>query len=192
MIKVGFICEGYTERILLQSDSFRNLLVSLNIESLPVINAEGAGNLLPHNITGYISRLEKEGAQVIVILTDLDEDICITETKKRISARAQDIVIIAIKKIEAWFLASNPAMQNLLNKPDFHCDAPENEKIPFETINSLLVKMNGRGIGKKTAGKIKLVNALIASGLDLSKAAEHPNCPSARYFLDKLKQIGAV
>jgi len=50
--------------------------------------------------------------------------------------------------------------------------------------------MNGRGIGKKTAGKIKLVNALLSSGLDLSNAAEHPKCDSARYFLDKLKQIG--
>ena len=47
MVKVGFICEGYTELILLQSDPFRQLLVSLNIERLNVINAEGSGNLLP-------------------------------------------------------------------------------------------------------------------------------------------------
>jgi hypothetical protein len=71
MVKVGFICEGATEQILLQSDSFRNLLSSLNLESLQIIDAKGAGNLLPHNIEGYVTRLEKEGAKVIVILTDL-------------------------------------------------------------------------------------------------------------------------
>jgi hypothetical protein len=98
MIKIGFICEGRTEQILLQSDSFKNLLESLNIESLPVINAKGSGNLLPHNIAGYVNRLGKEGARVIVILTDLDENICITKTKRRISARQQDVVVIAIKR----------------------------------------------------------------------------------------------
>src|SRR5882757_9433050 len=99
MTKIGFICEGRTEQILLQSNSFGQLLTSLNLESLPVINAEGSGNLLPHNIEGYVSRLEKEGAETIVIVTDLDQDICITETKKRISARKKDLVVIAVKKI---------------------------------------------------------------------------------------------
>lgn len=56
---------------------------------------------LPHNIVGYTERLEKEGARIIVILTDLDDDSCITETRNRISARAQDVVIVAVKKIEA-------------------------------------------------------------------------------------------
>ena len=73
-----FICEGNTEQILLQSHSFKSLLTSLNLESLPVIDAKGAGNLLPHNIAGYINRLESQRAEKIFILTDLDEDICIT------------------------------------------------------------------------------------------------------------------
>ncbi len=190
MVKVGFICEGATEQILLQSDPFRQLLASLKIESLPVIDAGGSGNLLPHNISGYIASLEKGGATVIVILTDLDEDICITKTKERIGARSKDIVIIAVKKIEAWFLACTPVMQKILNQPNFIFANPENEKDPFETINQLLIANHGRGIGKKTAGKIKLVNRLIEKGLDLSTAADHANCPSARYLLDKLEQIG--
>jgi hypothetical protein len=94
MVKIGFICEGATEQILLSSGSFRRLLGSLDLESLPVIDAKGAGNLLPHNIEGYVTRLEKEGANVIVILTDLDEDVCITETKNRVGARAQDFVLL--------------------------------------------------------------------------------------------------
>lgn len=190
MTKIGFICEGRTEQILLQSNTFGKLLTSFNLESLPVIDAGGSGNLLPHNIQGYISRLEKEGAQAIIILTDLDEDICITETKKRISARKQDIVVIAVKKIEAWFLACSPAMQQLLSQPGFNFDNPENEKDPFETINDLLIKHKGRGIGKKTAGKIKLATRMMEMGFELSSAAAHTGCPSAKYLLGKLVEIG--
>ncbi len=191
MVKVGFICEGATEQILLQSDAFRQLLASLNIESLPVIDAAGADNLLPHNKEGYIDRFEKEGAAVIVILTDLDEDICITETKKRLKARGQDTIVIAVKKIEAWFLASTLTMRMLLGDNQFNFGNPEEDKEPFETINQLIVKYHGRGIGKKRAGKIKLVTRLITEGLDISQAAAHPNCPSAAYFLKKLQEIGA-
>ncbi len=192
MVKVGFICEGFTEQIFLQSDAFRSYLASLKIESLPVINAEGSGNLLPHNIAGYISRLEKEGARVIIVLTDLDDDICITETKTRISARKQDIVVIAVKKIEAWFLACSPTMQQLLGQPGFHFVFPENEGDPFERINALLVQHRGRGIGKKTAGKVKLATRMMEMGFDISNAASHVNCISAQYLLKKLKEISKI
>ena len=68
MVKIGFICEGVTEQILLQSDSFKQFLQSINLESVLVIDAKGAGNLLPHNISGYVARLEKEEAEQILIL----------------------------------------------------------------------------------------------------------------------------
>jgi hypothetical protein len=153
MIKIGFICEGRTEQILLQSSSFEKLLASYNLESLPIINAEGSGNLLPHNIEGYLTRLEQQGAQMIVILTDLDEDICITETKKRISAREQDIVVIAVKKIEAWFLACSTTMQQILGQPGFHFANPENENDPFEKINALLFNTAAEVLEKKQPEK---------------------------------------
>lgn len=162
----------------------------MNIQRLNVINAEGSGNLLPHNIGGYITRLENEGAEAIVILTDLDEDICVNKTKERISARKQDIVVIAVKKIEAWFLACNPAMQNLLADPAFNFPSPENENAPFETINNLLINHTGRGVGKKRAGKIRLVTRLLEKGLDLTQAAAHPNCPSVNYLVHKLTLLG--
>ncbi len=60
-------------------------------------------------------------------------------------------MIIAVKKIEAWFLASVFAMRLLLNNPDFSYPAPEKEPEPFETINSLLINHTGRCVGKKSA-----------------------------------------
>ena len=191
MVKIGLICEGATEQILLQSDAFKNFLSSINLEPLPVINAEGAANLLPHNIEGYLQRLEIDGAKAFVLLTDLDDGICITKTKERIAARANDIVVIAVKQIEAWFLACSPAMQALLGQHDFTFDFPEQETAPFETINELLVKHTARGIGRR-AGKIRLVTRLINHGLDITLSARHQNCPSAKYFIDKLTQIGAT
>lgn len=191
MIKVGFICEGFTEKILLESTAFRNLLSSLNIESLQVVNAGGCDNLLPHNIEPYTTILENSGAQFIIILTDLDDDACITETKNRISARAQDTVIVAVKKIEAWYLACTPAMQKMLGQTEFRFHNPEEASEPFETVNQLLTLQFGRGIGKKAAGKKKLINRMLANGFDLADAADHENCPSAAYFLRKLKEIGA-
>ncbi len=193
MVKVGFICEGDTEQILLLSDKFQEFLTSINLHLVNVINATGSGNLLPHNIKGYIESLEKDDAEVIFILTDLDNDVCITKTKERIKAREKDVVIIAVKKIEAWFLANDLAMRLLLNNPDFSYPAPEEESEPFETINGLLMNHTGRGIGKKGtlktgAGKIKLVHRLLELGLNITQSAEHPACTSARYFIDKLTQ----
>lgn len=190
MIKAGFICEGYTERILLESASFIHLLASLNIELLQVINAEGCENLLPHNIKPYTTILENLGAQHIVIVTDLDDDSCVTETKNRISARKQDIVIVAVKKIEAWFLACSASMSHLIQMPQFKFDKPEEEKEPFDTINQLLIDNTGRGVGRRS-GKIKLAHRMLEIGFDLANAAAHPNCPSAGYFLRKLEEIGA-
>lgn len=190
MIKVGFICEGDTEFHLLRSESFRTLLTGLNLNSVNVINAKGSGNLLPHNISGYLRSLEKDGAKVIIILTDLENDVCITQTKQRISARPEDIVIVAVKQIEAWFLACSKTMSILLDSPNFNFPYPEKENNPFITINNLLIEYIGRGIGRRNnSGKIKLIKRILEKRLDISEASVHDNCPSAKYFIDKLSQI---
>lgn len=189
MVKIGFICEGITEQILLFSDKFQQFLSSINLHLINVINADGSGNLLPHNIQAYIQSLQKNEAEVIFILTDLDNEVCITKTKERIKAREKDVVIIAVKKIESWFLANDDAMQMLLNDPYFSYPTPEEEHEPFETINDLLINHTGRGIGKKSAGKIKLVNRLLELGFDITQSAKHRNCTSARYFINRLTKI---
>lgn len=193
MVKVGFICEGKTETNLLSADRFGSFLSEIGIERINVINAETSGNLLPHNIIPYIASLTNEGASVIVILTDLDEQACIAITRDRIKPRPQDILVVAVKEIEAWFLANTNAMRVLFGSPDFIFEHPEKENEPFRVINQLLVQYTGRGIGnnsKRIGGKIRLVNRLINNGINVEESAEHPNCPSARYFIEKLKAIG--
>ena len=190
MVKIGFICEGDTELIILLSSNFQNYLSTINLVSVNVINACGISNLLPHNIGGYVQRLEKAGAEVIVILADLDDDVCITRTKERIKSRVQDVVIIAVKKIEAWFLANDVVMKSLLRDGRFSFTNPEGEDNPYDTINKLLQTHTGRGMGRTSSGKIKLVTRLIDLGFNLQNSANHPQCSSAKYFLSKLQEIG--
>jgi hypothetical protein len=80
----------------------------------------------------------------------------------------------------------------LLGAPGLTFKEPERDPDPYETINQLLVKHRGRGVGKKSAGKIKLVTRMLDCGFDLAGAADHSNCPSAAYFLKRLTAIAAT
>lgn len=190
MVAVGFICEGPSDSLLYQSETFYTFLEQLNIRRINVINAKGGGNLLPHNIAGYIESLEKQGAEKIVIITDLDEIPCITERKKQIAARPEDVVIIAVKELEAWFLADSLSMRRLLREQHFNFELPEEESEPFDTINNLLINYTGKGVGKSASAKIKLAKRMLDFSYDFHRSAAHVNCPSAAYMVSKLRQIG--
>lgn len=107
----------------------------------------------------------------IVILTDLDENVCITKTKERISVIEDTTVVIAVRQIESWFLACTPTMCALLKDDSFSFDFPEREKVPFLTINNLLIEKTGRGIGRYMNGKVKLIKRLLPPGLDINQPA---------------------
>lgn len=81
-------------------------------------------------------------------------------------------------------------MQKFLKDNKLHFQFPEKEKKPFDTINNFFLKSSGKRFENRVAGKIKLVTRLLDLGLDISRAASHPNCPSAKYFINKLAQIG--
>jgi hypothetical protein len=148
MVKLGFIVEGETEKIILEQSDFFNYLQSLNIAYIAeVIDAKGNGNLLPYNIIPHTKVLEDKGATQIFILTDLDDDQCITNTKQRISPLAHHVVTVSTKTIEAWFLADSVAMGAFLKEPSFNYDFPENLSDPLEEIRSLRIAKTGRGFG---------------------------------------------
>jgi hypothetical protein len=190
MVKVGFICEGKTETTLLSS--FNSFLQSINIESVDVIDVVGCANLKGDKIEPFISSLIAKGAETIVVLTDLDDNMCITKTKESIRVREKDIIIIAVRQIEAWFLAATKAMQTMLEQPNFSFAFPEAETTPFQTINQLLITNRKQGIGNNSAGKIKLIKRLLLNGYSIQEAAQHPNCQTAKYFINKLQEIATL
>ena len=145
---------------------------------------------LPHNIIPYRDNLFELGAEKVFILTDLYQDTCITKTKERITEYENQIIIIAVKQIEAWFLADSATM-NQIFKGDFNFDFPENEDIPFDSIRSLYFNKFQQGIVGRDEKK-KLTKRMLSNGFSIQNAANHPNCPSANYFLTQLQQCASA
>jgi hypothetical protein len=190
LVKVGFICEGDVERILIESPSFQDLLHRLNLECVyPVINAEGNGNLLPHNILKHRKNLNDKQAEIIIIITDLDNSISISSVEDRIRPLQNEILIVSVKQIEAWFLADSVSMSNLF-KQKYSFEFPENELIPYEAIRKESLRLTGRGYGKSEKSKFAL--KFIRDGFSIENAANHPNCPSAKYFINKLQSLSTI
>lgn len=186
VVKVGFIVEGKTERKIIESDDFNSILASNNLQLLPpVINVDGNGNLLPDKLAESIEILQMNGAIKVFILTDLDEDACITKTRQRIGNSANTIIIVAVKQIEAWFLADSQTLGTLFSDENFVFPQPERESSPYDTLRSLFVEKTNRGVGTKDI----LAARMLKYGFSLTRAAQHPNCPSAAYFLNKLMQL---
>ena len=190
MVNVGFICEGYTELFILESQAFKNILNQLQLNSVGIINVEGNGNLLPHNLKSHRENLFTKGASVIFILTDLDQDQCITKTRLRITESENQIIIVAVKQIESWFLSDYTAM-NTIFQGDYAFEFPENEDVPFETIRTKYFEKFRRGLVGRNEKK-RLAQKMLNSGFSIQHAANHPNCPSASYFLTKLKQCASI
>lgn len=186
MVTIGFIVEGFSEKILFDSQNFKNYLSSLNINYIPeIINAEGNGNLLPHNIMEFTTSLVNKGATKIFIITDLDTDLCVTKTKERINAIDIHQCIISKKTIESWFLADTETMKGYFKTVHFKCENPEDIENPFNEIDLLMHKFLNRGLG---TSKIKLAKSLVNNGLSFENILKHPNCHSAKYFHNKLIQ----
>ncbi len=188
MVKVGFICEGDTERLLISSKNFQKLLKKLKLVCVhPIINAEGNSNLLPHNIEKHRENLKKKKADKVIILTDLDDNKDFSSIKERIKPIENEIIIISVKQIEAWFLADSETMSEFCKTP-FFFEFPENEIIAYETIRKELFRLTERGYGRNA--KIKFADNFInKQGFSIENAAKHPNCPSAKYFIHKLKSL---
>lgn len=187
MVTLGFIAEGATEKMILESPNFHAYLASLNINFIPnVIDANGNGNLLPHNLLPHTQLLKNNGATNIFILTDLDKDQCFTITKSRISAPKDHIITISAKSVESWFLADSDAMRSFLNDANFSYNNPENILDPFEEIRQIRLSKWGIGVSSKTT----LAKQLISKhNFSISNAALHPNCESAKYFLNKVREL---
>ena len=185
MVKVGFIVEGSCEKIIIESEAFKNFLHRNDFELVePVVDANGAGNLLPQHIEPFISELETQGAKKLYILTD-SEGEHVEEVKERIRHEKITKSFIAVKAIEAWFLADIEAMRRFLQLEDFTGeDYPEETpKLPWERIKEIVEEtrsVKGRGKNKVAFAKRMITHW----GFSIENAAQHPNCPSAKNFVE--------
>ena len=127
------------------------------------------------------------------MLADLDPDNCapcIRNRKAIIGRRGIDLVAIAKQAVESWFLADTDAMRRWLEDPTFFETQPE---LPIKTSWDRLKEVS-RVRQQRGPGKNRLVFARKMIGrydFDISRAAQHPNCPSARCFIERLTTLGA-
>lgn len=190
MVKLGFIVEGDSEKVLVESASFRAWLRAQGLELCsPVINAKGGGNLLPQNIEPMIAQIRASRPDHIVIMTDLEDAPSIEAVKARITTQHTDLIFVAVKALEAWFLADTAAMRRWLEKDDFFEEHPEQTPgMPWDRLKELANALNVRGPG---ASKVIFAKRVCEKlGFQVDKASIHPNCPSAKKFHDGL--VGLV
>lgn len=187
--KVGFIVEGETEMFFIKRNAaFKDFLSSIHVDVVVSIDGNG-GELHNPEILNRKKLLCKDaGAEHIFILTDLDEESCYTEKKSKLDLENVSCTIIAKRAFEAWFLADTETINKVIGNGNYYCEAPENLTNPFEQIRQLHIEYkNGRGIG----GKPLLAAKMNKNGFNVLNAAQHPNCHSATYFVEKLKGLTA-
>jgi hypothetical protein len=194
MVKVGFIVEGDTEERMLSHQNFMAFLQKINLDYVKdaetsriiVVNAEGGGNLMPDKLEKLVETLADKGATHTVVLTDLENEKTIDAAKKRVDPAGKYLVVIAVQKIEAWILADTEAISQYF-KLKYYCEFPEAITDPFDFIKKERMRLTQRGVGSK----IPLITGILKVGFSLESAATHPNCPSAKYFLDKLTALSS-
>ncbi|HCC4393441.1 TPA: hypothetical protein M5M71_004378 [Escherichia coli] len=184
MVKIGFIVEGDTESIIVNSPAFIAFLRTNNFELVtPVIDAKGGGNLLPKYVDNFVARLRNVGAERICILTDLEDAASVADVQARIAHQDVDISFIAVKAVEAWFLADSEAMKKWLKVDAFNEALPEaTTEMPWDRLKEISCELGKQGPGSsKTAFARRMVTH---HGFDIQGSARHPACTSARELVD--------
>lgn len=185
MVKAGFIVEGASERIVVESPTFRSFLRASGYELItPVVDAKGGGNLLPQNIEAFIARLDTAGAERIFVLTDLEDEAQVETVRQRVAHPRIHFAFIAVKALEAWYLADSAAMNAWLETDDFHEPTPEaTTHKPWERLKQVAAERGKRGPGNKVAFAKKATKHW---GFSIENASAHPACPSALELIEHL------
>ena len=191
MVKIGFIVEGGAEKIIISSKSFYDFLKSKNIEIIDIFDAEGEGNfkVSNHKIEQFFKILNNRNVDYIIILTDLEEDPCISYTKDKIFIYNKDKqkTIVSVKTIESWFLADSKTLSKIFKTNDYYFENPEiTINKPFEIIKEEFIKHTGRGISKS---RNRLAKKMLNNGFNILNSASHPNCRSAKYLIEFLSNL---
>ena len=193
MVTVGFVVEGDSDKYLVESELFQTWLrEECNLEMVDrVVNAKGQGEMRGRNIEDKVRLLRQEtNPDKVVVLADLDPDErvpCVQVRKEIIGSRDIDLVVIARKAMESWFLADTEAMRRWLGDDTFCEVNPETlTEMPWERLR-VLGRKRGRGTGTKVRFSRKFI---CEHGFNVRRAARHAQCPSARYFVERLCALG--
>lgn len=196
MVKVGFICEGDTETIVFNSTEFDDFLRSIGIEKVGRAiksgrddRQGGKDNMKPDSeiALANITALKEQGASFIVFIRDLEDLPCITSAKEEVITIEKSYKLITVRAFESLFLADSKTLSALLGE-EYEYPFPEKAVNPYEELRRIFVEKRGENKGIGT-NKKKIAGLFVKHGFSLQRAAQHPNCPSAAYFLNKLSVL---
>ena len=190
VVKVGFIVEGGCEKIILKATGFQDYLRSQRIQQVgDIIDMDGKGNLKSSSqrMNTQVQLLRDAGANWIIILRDMDNAESFTIVKEEVYQASDTEVCVAVQELEAWFLADSNTLSNVF-QTGFSYPLPETATAPFKLLVALRKQYTNKGISDKKIFARIMVNA----GFTIQKAADHPNCPSAQYFLTTLKTLASA
>ncbi len=192
MVKVGFLVEGDTEKKIILSDNFKAFCRLNNIEVLPSIfppKGKRGKDIFKdkEKIEAFVKILQDNGAEYIFVIRDLEDLPSIIDARNEI---ASDEVkkIIVVKAIESWFLADTKAIASYFEQDSFYHDSPESVEKPFDFLKQQSIEIKKRGI----SDKLIFAGIMLKNGFSIENAANHPNCPSAKYFIKKLESLNQV
>lgn len=190
---LGFIVDGPSDKIVLESDSFSAWLDDRCMQRRdPIVVVRGQ---MRGDGIGELSKLlRKQGGDIdyVVQLTDLDPDAgvpCISARRAFVESPEVDLVVVAKKAIESWFLADSDAMRKWTKDPTFFENDPEETPgMPWERLKEIGVRA-GRGPGNKVSFAKRFVRR---HRFSIMAAAAHRRCPSAQYFVERLAGLKGV
>ena len=190
MVKVGFIVEGTSDFIIIKSERFQHFLyhvLSLQSSEEEIIKA-GCKSNIKVNFKNYVNKLNKS-VDYIFIMVDQDDkeeqkrnkkykpldcpiivvDEIVNYRDNSHYVKSNQIFIIMTREFEAWLLADSHL--------GYQFDGlPESILNPSEIIQKQ----------EKTSNHV-IIARRVEKNFSLNRAAE--NAPSAKRFLNKLKEI---
>ncbi len=189
MVKVGFVVEGSSEKRLIDSANFHALCASYGIEickPIIVIGGIGDGGC---DITGFIRDCRSQAhPDQVLVLVDLENAPCFQECKANLGGiETADTIVIARRTLEAWFMADIEAFARWV-QGKISIPFPELEQNNFALLKTLekILDIRGPGVNHESFAKTMLNSKYDFS---LERAARHPHCPSAQYFLTALQRL---
>ena len=188
---LGFIVDGPSDKIVVESDSFSRWLDDRGMRRRDPVVVVG-GQMRGGGIGGLSRLLRKQGGDIdyVVQLTDLDPDAsvpCISARRAFVESPEVDLVVVAKKAIESWFLADSVAMRDWTrDRGYFEMEPEKTARMPWERLKEIGVSL-GRGPGSKVSFSKRIVRR---HGFSITGAAAHPKCPSAQYFVERLGALG--
>lgn len=186
--------EGASERVVVESRIFRQWLQQNGMSLVdPVVVAGGHGQMgrTTSGGIGLASLLRKQVSNLdrVVVLADLDPSrtvACISERKDLIDSQAADLVVVARKALESWFLADTDAMRSWTKDDSYYEECPEaTPEMPWDRLKEV-------GYARRGRSKVSLARLLVNQHeFDIVRAAEHPQCPTARYFVKRVSALAS-